>query len=239
MAEVILRGMRQGLWVVLPDEAPWESVVSQLVTKLEKFPTSLAGTSVRVDAGTRAIPAPQLRDLRAILAERFDVTLAGLAMSHHETLTAAQEAGIPVAAPPALVAPEAALAVPRAATAPEPLEAPLPAAGGNALYVRQTLRSGQSLTHAGAVVVLGDVNPGAEIVAEGDIVVFGTLRGVAHAGSAGDLGAQIVAWALRPTQLRIGSLIARSPDGGPSGPAVPECARVESGAIHIHPLKER
>lgn len=234
MAEVILRGMRQGLWVVLPEDAPWDKVLSQLATKLESFPTSLAGTAVRVDAGSLALSAGQLRDLRLVLAERFDVSLAGLALTHHETLTAAQEAGVPVVAAPG-AAPEATLAVPSVSR--EAAAAALP--GGNALYVRQTLRSGASLSHDGAIVVLGDVNPGAEIVASGDIVVFGTLRGVAHAGSQGDLGAQIVAWALRPTQLRIGHLIARSPDGGPTGPAVPECARVEAGAIHIHPLKER
>lgn len=114
-------------------------------------------------------------------------------------------------------------------------EVPLPP--HNALYVRQTVRSGQRLEHDGHLVICGDVNAGAEIFATGDIVVFGTLRGVAHAGAKGDEGARIVATNLRPTQLRIATRIARSPDqGSPPLSKFPEVALVEEGEIHISPL---
>lgn len=97
-----------------------------------------------------------------------------------------------------------------------------------------TLRSGRRITYAGHVVVVGDVNPGAEIVAEGHIVVMGILRGVAHAGSAGDSSATITAFKLNPTQLRIGTLITRPPEGG-QAPDIPEIARIRDGNIMIEP----
>ncbi|WP_170829259.1 septum site-determining protein MinC [Acidaminobacter hydrogenoformans] len=97
-----------------------------------------------------------------------------------------------------------------------------------------TLRSGRSITYAGHVIVVGDVNPGAEIVAEGHIVVMGILRGVAHAGSAGDTTATITAFKLNPTQLRIGALITRPPEGG-QAPDIPEIARIRDGNIMIEP----
>ncbi|GAC1411534.1 MAG: hypothetical protein NVSMB64_21410 [Candidatus Velthaea sp.] len=86
--------------------------------------------------------------------------------------------------------------------------------GVSTLYHRGTLRGGQALHNLGNIVVIGDVNPGAELIASGDIVVFGALRGVAHAGAQGDAGARVIALEFAPTQLRIATMIA-SGDGGP------------------------
>ena len=49
------------------------------------------------------------------------------------------------------------------------------------LFLRRTVRSGQAIHHHSNVIVLGDVNPGAEIIAGGDIIVWGVLRGMVHA----------------------------------------------------------
>lgn len=71
------------------------------------------------------------------------------------------------------------------------------------LYIRRTMRSGARAMYPGNIVVMGDVNPGAEIEAEGDIIVIGNLRGKAHAGSGGNAAAQVWSLALQPIQLRI------------------------------------
>ncbi|MBS3784235.1 MAG: septum site-determining protein MinC, partial [Anaerolineae bacterium] len=71
---------------------------------------------------------------------------------------------------------------------------------------------------------------GAEVVAGGDIVVWGRVRGLIHAGALGDEDAVICALELSPTQLRIGSHIARSPEERPRQP-VPETASVRNGQI--------
>jgi septum site-determining protein MinC len=105
------------------------------------------------------------------------------------------------------------------------------------LYLRQTLRSGQTVSHAGHLVIIGDVNPGAEIMAEGDITIWGALRGIAHAGIGGNVNAEIRALKLQPIQIRIAHAIARSPDrprvkyaGGKVGP---ETGRIVDGRIKI------
>jgi len=90
-------------------------------------------------------------------------------------------------------------------------------AGVSTLYHRGTLRGGQALHNLGNIIVIGDVNPGAELIASGDIVVFGALRGVAHAGAQGDMGARVIALELAPTQLRIATLIA-APEAPGAGP---------------------
>lgn len=103
----------------------------------------------------------------------------------------------------------------------------------NTILVQRTMRSGQSICHEGNVVVLGDVNPGAEIVASGNIIVMGSLRGVVHAGAKGDVNAIILAFRLRPTQLRIGNHITRPPEDESSNPDYPELARIKNGVVTI------
>lgn len=80
------------------------------------------------------------------------------------------------------------------------------------LYLRKTIRSGQSISSDGNLIVIGDVNPGAEIIAKGDITVWGILGGIAHAGSDGNKYARIRALKLNPVQIRIGEVFARRPD---------------------------
>ena len=77
-----------------------------------------------------------------------------------------------------------------------------------ALFLNRTLRSGTRIEFAGHVVVFGDVNPGAEVVAEGSVIIWGRLRGMVHAGSKGNKKAIIGALDLSPTQLRIAEEVA-------------------------------
>lgn len=78
--------------------------------------------------------------------------------------------------------------------------------------VRGTLRSGQLVETEGHLLVLGDVHPGSELRAGGDIVVWGELRGIAHAGYPANRQAEIRALHLDAIQLRIADGIARRPD---------------------------
>ena len=104
--------------------------------------------------------------------------------------------------------------------------------------VFQTLRSGQKVETEHSLVICGDVNSGAEIIAGGDIIVLGTLRGVAHAGAYDETGGGrfIFSLDLRPTQLRIGSIISR---GSNERSEVPEMARVEGDMIVVEPYRSR
>ena len=98
------------------------------------------------------------------------------------------------------------------------------------------LRSGDVLEHGATVVILGDVNPGARIRAAGDVIVWGRLRGMAHAGSQGNGAARIAALQLQPQQVRIASTTALGPgEHGP--PGQPEQAVQRNGQIVIEAAK--
>jgi len=106
------------------------------------------------------------------------------------------------------------------------------------ILINQTIRSGQRIKYPTNIVIIGDINPGAEVIAGGDIVVIGKLRGVVHAGAAGQSDSQIIALKLQPTQLRIGHIISRSPDELKNvEPSIPERAYVKDGVIIVEALK--
>lgn len=107
--------------------------------------------------------------------------------------------------------------------------------GSRGVLVRRLVRSGQVIRHTGHIVVIGDVNAGAEVVAGGDIVIWGGLYGTAHAGSMGDDSAMVCALEMRPLQLRIGHLIARPQESEGEGSPRPEVALVRDNMIVIEP----
>jgi septum formation inhibitor MinC len=105
-----------------------------------------------------------------------------------------------------------------------------------ALLVKSTCRSGEIIRHQGDVVVMGDVNPGSEVIATGDILVFGCLRGFAHAGCEGNSKATIVALSLGSPRIQIGPHVgvsttnAAQPKHTDSGPLI---AYVRRRSIHV------
>ena len=100
------------------------------------------------------------------------------------------------------------------------------------LYLQTTIRSGVEIRHPGTVVILGDVNPGGSVIADGDILIWGHLRGIAHAGAGGRSTCRIMALHMQPTQLRIADKVARAPETPPDR-YQPEVAYIGSDSIRI------
>lgn len=179
-----------------------------------EFEDTLQGLSANLEAagdffaGARAMVEPS-RDLTADEQRRLKALLARFTIELTKVRPAQR-----AAAPPTAVKPQ----------------------GEAALAVRRTVRSGQRISFDGSIVVFGDVNPGAEVIASGDIAVIGALRGVAHAGAAGDRRAVVAALLLRPVQLRIADLIVRAPEGETRTTGA-EIARVKSGSIVVEPYR--
>jgi len=101
------------------------------------------------------------------------------------------------------------------------------------------LRSGQFIRYGGSVVVIGDANPGSEIIAGGNVIVLGALKGLVHAGCNGDDSCFVSALTFAPTQLRIASIITNitSNDKTKRKKAnIPTCAYIQDGQVYIAPL---
>ncbi|MEI8132748.1 MAG: septum site-determining protein MinC, partial [Leptolinea sp.] len=114
-------------------------------------------------------------------------------------------------------------------------EEPTTLSGESAVFLRKTLRSGSRIESPGTVIILGDVNPGAEIFAGGNVIIWGRMRGIALAGSGGDETAIVCALEMTPLNIRIAGL---SFEGKPrKGKPQPEFASIISGTVIIQPWK--
>jgi len=105
---------------------------------------------------------------------------------------------------------------------------------GKTKFIKNTIRGGQKIDYPGNVVIIGDVNPGAEVCASGNIVVLGALKGFAYAGFDGNEEAFIAAFTLQPEILKISEVVARAPEDAVK-PEYPEVARIKEGAIIVEP----
>lgn len=114
------------------------------------------------------------------------------------------------------------------------------------LYVEANLRSGQLIRYPGNVFIMGDINPSAEVIAAGDIVVWGALRGIAHAGANGNTNAKIVAMDISAGQIRIANQVRdigkaekqkkglfQQKDKGKGDSRTPELVKIENGEIIV------
>ena len=105
------------------------------------------------------------------------------------------------------------------------------------IFVSHTVRSGQRIESDGDIIIIGDVNAGAEVIAGGSIAVFGTLRGLAHAGALGREDVCIAAIYMEPKQIRVSGHVVVTEDR--SKAAIGEVAEYKHGQVIIRPINDR
>ncbi|MBK9123317.1 MAG: septum site-determining protein MinC [Chloroflexi bacterium] len=230
-AKIDIKGVRDGLLIIIDENSEWMSAVGELAEKLDKQAAFFAGAKLTINLGSRPVTRHGLSSLKAALDNR-KLALSKI-MSDSPTTTDAAES-LDLRTGPASVAAESddMGATQRYRTQPfDPNEDTVVG-----LLVPRTLRSGRSVRSDGHVVVLGDVNAGAEIIAAGDIVIWGVLRGTVHAGAIGDVTARVCALEMAPTQLRIADRYSIAPqDKGRWRRTKPEMARIEGDYIVVEP----
>ena len=217
---VSIKGMRDGLLIALSPTEEWLKITSALAARLDEQAEFYSGASITVDVGERPVPKYELSGLRALL-ERRGLVLSVVQSNSETTRNAATALDVRVADISNSAEVDNNDALP---TSDE--------IGTGGIMVKRTLRSGRTIHSQGHVVVFGDVNPGAEIVAVGDVIIWGKLRGNVHAGVDGDTSAIVCALDMNPTQLRIASLIATSPKGKRRN-IQPEVARIQDDQIIV------
>jgi septum site-determining protein MinC len=221
---ITIKGTSDGLAITL-GPGSLDMVLAELEALLSSRASFFVGGRVALRVGNRALSVEQLEGLGSLL-EGHGVSLWAVDGDHPTTQLSAKELGLQTGLRRTEASPDALLASQATAPKDHPLEEMF------GIVEKGTLRSGQTIRHAGHITLIGDVNPGAELVAGGDVVVWGKLRGTVHAGAMGDEEAIVCALELAPNQIRIGSHIARPPERGRS-PREPEIARVHGGQIVV------
>ncbi|MBI3161225.1 MAG: septum site-determining protein MinC [Chloroflexi bacterium] len=182
---VQIKGIRDGLLATFSD-ALWDDQCAALVSQNDERPAFFQGARLAMDVGSQALRVNDLVELRDRLSER-NVSLWAVISESPTTEHTSQLLGLATRI-----------------SKPRPEEQKHTGVSQDtALFISKTLRSGKRVEFPGHVVVMGDVNAGAEIVAEGNVIVWGRVRGMIHAGAKGDRSAVICALDLSATQLRI------------------------------------
>jgi septum site-determining protein MinC len=209
-----IKGIREGLLVTLP-EGEWADVERLLIAEVSEKVDFFRGAKLILDVENHILSAASMGRLVEQLGQH-DLSLWAILSHSPKTESIAQTFGLATR-----------IHQPR----PEEIHRPIntDVVGSDAVLVKRTLRSGSKVEHPGHVTIIGDVNPGAEVVAGGDVVVWGKLRGMVHAGAEGNLDAVVCALELAPTQLRIGDKLALTPPQ--AGKTHPEIARVRGDQV--------
>ncbi len=182
---VQIKGIRDGLLATFV-EAAWEDQCLALLAQIDERPAFFQGARLAMDVGSQALKVNNLVDLRDRLSER-NVSLWAVIGESPTTEHTSQLLGLATRV-----------------SKPRPEEQRRDViADDTALFINKTLRSGKRIEFPGHVVVMGDVNAGAEIIADGNVIVWGRVRGMIHAGAKGNRSATICALDLSATQLRI------------------------------------
>ncbi|MDH6077324.1 septum site-determining protein MinC [Chrysosporum ovalisporum FSS-45] len=224
--QVQLKSDGEKLLVILPTESQipaselaWSDIWQQLKLRLnasDRLRTSRA--PVNLIAQDRLLDGRQLQELAEAFREA-QLELKSVSTSRRQTAIAAVTCGYSVEQ----LQPETSLHSELKSGTKTPADA---------LYLEMTVRSGTEIRHPGTVVILGDINPGGIVVAQGDIVIWGRLRGIAHAGAGGNRECLIMALQMEPTQLRIADAVARAPEKSPMQ-VFPEVAHITPEGIRI------
>lgn len=216
-----IKGLRDGLLITV-GEGEWVVLEPALLEQILAQQAFFQGARIALDVGALILRVNELVSLRDKLSEQ-GITLWAVLSESPTTEKTAQLLGLATR-----------ISKPRPE---ETRQFSVEDLGDEtALFIGKTLRSGTRIEFPGHVVIVGDVNPGAEIVAEGNVLVWGRVRGMIHAGAKGDQSAYICALDLSPTQLRIAEevSVALKPQESPR----PEIARLEEGKLQSIPWRQ-
>jgi len=221
---IAIKGTRNGLLLTLEPETPFVELLHALAERLAEAPGFFRGAALALDTSHRTLQVSERTQLEDLLAQYHMsvVSMEQVAAVQLEQVAAIQrESEIKPLSSMSMGINSDNVQVQR-----DPRES------DDTLFLRRTVRSGQAIHHSSNVVVLGDVNPGAEIVAGGDIIVWGVLRGMVHAGYPDNQQALVCSLHMAPVQLRIAHLLSRPPEGSDVQPQ-PEVAAIKQGQIVV------
>ena len=228
-----IRGRTDGISIEL-GKGEWSQIMRALTERLDEAADFFRGGRVSLDVGGRPMLEEELLQVRSLLAQH-GMVLGNVRSTSERTCQSALTLGMATVLESPSGGADDVLA--------QPAESNFSSVSH---YVyRGNLRSGQVLQLTDSIFLLGDVNPGAQVVSAGDIFIWGRLRGIAHAGVTGDEQSVVAALDLDPTQLRIANHIAIAPEPQPEHTGRwlwkqrvhkrPEVARVAEGGVVVEP----
>jgi septum site-determining protein MinC len=215
---VIIKGSRNGITVVLDENMEYAQLKQQIAEKFEASSKFFGNANMALAFEGRKLDDTQQLEIMNIITDSSDLNIVCIVDDNDEKDKKFQNAL-------------------------EAAQKNYTTETDSGQFYKGTLRSGQVLESEGSLIVLGDVNPGGRIIAAGNVIVLGSLRGNVVAGVNGNENCFVVALEMNPMQIKIGEIIARSSDSAPKKKGKikgvePKIAYVEEGNIYIEDLEQ-
>lgn len=213
---VEFKGTKKGMMVILDGSMDINEVLEVMKNKIKRSESFFRQAPVRVQVKNRELTAAEMGLIQDVFETDIELELVEIISGSGETLV----------------------------SLPSSYVAELGKKGDEddyrldrSIVIHKTLRSGQKIDFPGTIIVIGNVNPGSELVARGDIIVYGALKGVCHAGSKGDKRAMIMSLSLMASQLRIADVFTKAPDEDVIPPDSPEKAYINGDRIVVEAVE--
>lgn len=227
MQTIAIKGIDDNLEVHLNEQSSYQSLREDLIAKLQSNKNFFLNSKARVVISGRTLSPAQRKEIKRIFQMDYGIESVYFSdeIRKKESTKASRAKPLEIEKPAQTPKNDVEL------VAREYFDA-------KSIFINATLRSGQRIECEGDVVVLGDVNPGAEIIAGGSIAVFGTLRGLAHAGAGGRKDVCVAALYMRPKQLRLSGRVVMADDNRKDS-AVGEIAVLDGDRVVLKPISRR
>lgn len=194
---VVIKGKGNSIIVVLDDSLDFETIKKMVAEKFASSAKFLGNCKMALEFEGRELSDAQELELLDVINQNSDLDVACI-LDNSEGHNVEFENAV------------------KEEKAPEPetaaVESLIEYSGNLAQFYKGNLRSGQMIEMDTSVIVIGDVNPGATVSSNGNILILGSLKGIAIAGASGNRNAFVFALDMNPMQIRIADMIARSPD---------------------------
>lgn len=209
---VIIKGNKYGIIVVLDTEMPFDELKEKIADKFRESSKFFDKAQMALSFEGRKLTNEEQREILNIIAEETELHVVCIIEDDPQTEEVFKKALD---------------------------EKLMELSNTTGQFYKGNLRSGQVLESETSIIIIGDINPGAKIVSKGNIIVIGSLKGSVFAGATGNTKSFVLALDMNPVQIRIGDVIARSPDK-PVKASVKETkiAFLEDGNIYIEPLSK-
>ncbi len=203
-----LKGVGDSLWVTVDPDRSEDEIKEEINNVFQRLNHLAIGARVVIDPGKKGKSNELIDLLEQLLKEKYQVGSVSLPPEVREKQTNAENR-----------------------IRQRDLDRSWYQYSSDVLMLTGRVRSGQKINARKHLLLLGDVNPGGEVVAGGDIIILGNLRGIAWAGQSGNEDSIILAFDFRPTQVQIAGYVAAGTSEA-SGKN-PEFAHVENGTIIV------
>lgn len=216
---VSIKGGTQGAVVMLDDQYRMLTVFNMLEKRVRQNKDFLSQGTLTINLKNRHFTTLEFDYLSSVLKYKYGVTIC----TDNPPLCSEEE--------------ETPLIESKHYTVDQPIKQTNELKADGCKVIKHTLRAGQYTESDGTIIIIGDVNPGAEVKAGDNVIVYGIIKGRVEAGTNDETNAYIVALDFEPVQLKIGSKIATSPAGHLERELKPQKAYVHEGSIVVEFLR--